>query len=251
MAFRTWTEEKRAELMAATDGLEGPALTEVLRARGVDRNYFYKMRNQYRGKATLPRGKGIRHMWTDSEKRELLAAMAGLEGSALVEALRKRGINNGWFYRVRKEHGEPQAAPVPAIRLVNESFRDASRERKRELVEELKNVEGPQQKDEWCRAHGVARSAVYYWSMIFGREAKEGKKKLGRPRKDVSGKALAVRAFLNGPESRPPQAYPLHPLPVARVEGLTLHEAITAMEVKRDHMTEFIEEIKRMQRNAR
>jgi transposase-like protein len=246
MAYHKWTDEERAELLAATSGLEGQALTEVLRARGVDRSFFYRMRRHA--------GKKIRHRhrWTDSEKQELVAAMAGLGKGALTEALRKRGINStSWFYRVRKEHGEPQAAPVPAVRLVNESFRDASRERKRELVEELKNVEGPQQKDEWCRMHGVTRSAVYYWSMIFGREAREGKKKLGRPRKDASEKALAVRAFLNGPESRPPEVYPLHPLPVARVEGFTLHEAITAMEVKRDHMTEFIEEIKRMQRNAR
>jgi hypothetical protein len=247
MAYHKWTDEERAELLAVTSGLEGQALTEVLRARGVDRSFFYRMRRRA--------GKKIRHrhMWTDSEKQELLAETAGLEKGALTEALRKRGISStSWFYRMRKEHGEPQAAPVPAVRLVNESFHDASRERKRELVEELKSVVGPQQKEEWCRAHSVTRGAVYYWSMIFGREAREeGKKKLGRPPKDVSGKALAVRAFLNGPESRPPQAYPLHPLPVARVEGLTLHEAITAMEVKRDHMTEFIEEIKRMQRNAR
>jgi hypothetical protein len=245
MAFRRWTEEKRAELMAATNGLEGHALAEVLKARGMDRSYFYKIRDQYRGKARS-RGKGTRHMWTDGEKRELMAATAGLEGSALQEALKKRGVNSTWFYRLRKEYSKSQAAPAPAVHLVNESFRDASRERKRELIEEFLTLT-KEQKDEWCQAHGTNRALVYYHRARLEKKPTPR----GRPRKDASEKALAVRAFLNGAESRPPQAYPLHPLPVAQVEGLTLHEAIVAMEVERDHMSEFIDKLKRMQRSAR
>jgi hypothetical protein len=190
------------------------------------------------------------HKWTDEERAELMAATSGLEGQALREVLQKRGVNStSWFYKTRRKYGESQVAPAPAVRLTGESFRGASGERKQKMIAEFLTLD-KEQKDEWCKAHGANRALVYYHK---ARIEEKGKllKKLGRPRKDASEKALAVRAFLNGAESRPPQAYPLHPLPVAQVEGLTLHEAITAMEVKRDHMTEFVEELKRMQRSAR
>lgn len=206
-----------------------------------------------------------RHRWTDDEKRELIrdVKQALKDGHTQAGYLQGRGISDSWFRRMEK-------------RVVgNKAGRGSTgwpldpEERKREMARRMAKripATGPRVKPSMTDAHLVALNEYKQLprlEKVAWREARNlAASQISAIVANKATRGIQDRLLLNGkkpsteitvrdqrlmrlpdpvpvvtmvPNSAPPVSTPV-----------TLNDAILAFQVKRDHMSEFIEELIRM-----
>jgi hypothetical protein len=208
-----------------------------------------------------------RRIWSDQEKEQLIREVAQVhqDGKKIKTFLTdEKKVSDGWFYQMRRRyleehpHFDPNKPSVAlAVRLepVNYvrpkkspgAYTTLEGPELLELVNEYMQLNSDWQgkgakasKGDWLKQHGLNHQQIHEMKIRAGvisrRQSRELKsRKLAHP---------FTAPPVNGGATFIPQ--PLHP-PVP----VTLDDAILAMEVKRDQLTNFIDDLRRMQRGVR
>lgn len=209
-----------------------------------------------------------RHRFSEQEYEQLIREVeqAAKEGITVPTFLRSKGHGPSWFYTIRKRYlkahpnfdpSKPSTAlavrlePVDVPkRLKPIRYRDLSARDLHQLVNEYLNLandsRGPggknnqgtlrKTKSQWLKEHGLSHQQIY-----------EMKIRAGLKSRSASRTPRSVRSFptpvVNGAALVPQEIH----TPVS----VSLDDAILAMEVKRDQLSSFIDDLKRMQRGHR
>lgn len=194
-------------------------------------------------------------MWTDEQKRQLVLGAAGIQRGQLEAWLRGQGLTRSGFASLRERflkkrpelHQELlNGVSIPTMKVVQEEFHTATRERKQQLIREYQACSAAD-KPAWLEAHGCPKSTAGYWIHAFGKEKKEKKEK------KAPSTELSVRDGLNGHaprRGRPSEVKITHEIlpstPVVPAEIPTLADGIRSLEIQRDELNATIDRLKRM-----
>lgn len=217
-----------------------------------------------------------RRKFTDQENEQLIrdVEQAGQEGRNAANLIRSLGHGPSWFYSMRRRYMEahpkfdpskPSTAlavrqvPVDATRetldaiddklhSVRRKYKQRVKTRKhpwfeldelqlRPLVAGYLNLTGNGQKGPWLKKHGLNHQQIHELKIRAGLI----------PR----AKSLVSRKPIPSPFAPPVNGAALVPQELHTPVPVSLDDAILAMEVKRDQLSGFIDDLKRMQRGHR
>lgn len=228
-----------------------------------------------------------RHTWTDEEKQQIIrdVSHAVSQGNAQAVYLRGRSVSDSWFRHMREKYiaahpdfnpSEPTKALTVALAPIETKFNRRPDVEKSRLLREYDQLLTSVDKDLWRKRYGVSNAMVsYYHKTLKGKPRKprfsngtlapdrvalvreylalgSGQKTEWLKRHQMNHQQIwewKKRASLSGGANAPVEVDEevLRP----EVAPITLAEAILALEVRRDTMNGFIEDLKRMSTTRR
>lgn len=204
-----------------------------------------------------------RHRWTDAEKEQLIRDIG--EPAILVNACREHGVNDSWFRRMKRTYlaGHPDFQMKTTKHGWSSDPEQRSREMKRRRARWKSAQVNPPNNAELKAAVTAYKQLPRDQKRPFRDAHKLSGPQMSTILRGVATPMIQARMLTNGNETLRdmrlatiPDEIPVMNLvpnsspPVASVP-VTLDDAIRAVEVKLDHMREFTDHLKRMQRGGR
>lgn len=201
-----------------------------------------------------------RRMWTDHEKEELLREVAQLtsEDKPNKYLLKEKGVGDSWFYTMRRRYlaahpkfnpDKPSTALALRLEPVDVPASPTPRRKVTVHLANLSNDEIVSMAREYMTLQGKGKSVFLREHGLNHQHIHEIKKRAGL----ILGTDFRLYAKKPSHEfaQAPMNGAALVPPPVATLVPVSLDDAILAMEVKRDQLSTFIDDLRRMQRGHR
>jgi hypothetical protein len=170
-----------------------------------------------------------RRIWTEQEKRMLIAAFEAQSVNTRMQYLKTRGVSSGWFYGMRRKMNATPATPAP---VAEGGSLDSI------LADYVAAPRTGREKSVILKQYGINHQQMWDW------------RHLGRIPPNLRHLANGhSKALVTVPRGRPRRQaidIPVFHLEPAAERAVTLDDAINVIQVKRDVYTEVIELLKHL-----